>query len=145
MPAPRILPPLFVFANLAAACAVEPAPMQTSVEFPDAPTATVSSSSGALTADVRTAPSQPPTRGVSSVRMTLKRSDGTPITGAALTVVPWMPAMGHGTSVVPTVTEEGDGSYRVDDVDMFMPGVWELRTTVSGATEDQVVPSFQIP
>jgi hypothetical protein len=56
-----------------------------------------------------------------------------------------MPAMGHGTSVTPTVSAEGGGDYRIDDVDFFMPGLWELRTQMTGAREDEVAPSFQVP
>jgi hypothetical protein len=118
----------------------------TALSFAAEPLTTLSSTSGALRIAVRTAPAQPPSRGVQSVELVV--SDG--VTGAAeaglaLTVLPWMPAMGHGASLTPTVQEGPPGTYVVGNVDFFMPGTWELRTTLSGAITDYVAPSFQIP
>lgn len=110
---------------------------------------TVTSDSGNLHAEVRTSPSQPPTRGEQSVQLVITNADGSPAAGLKLDTTPWMPAMGHGASVTPSVTETTPGTYVIDDVDFFMPGTWELRTTVSSAapssTADHVAPSFQIP
>lgn len=109
---------------------------------------TVTSDSGNLHVDVRTSPTQPPTRGEQSVQLVITKADGSPATGLALDTTPWMPAMGHGASVTPSVSETTPGTYVIEDVDMFMPGTWELRTTISGATSndtDHVAPSFQIP
>jgi hypothetical protein len=33
----------------------------------------------------------------------------------------------------------------ISDVELFMPGQWELRTTFSGPAQDSVTPSFEIP
>jgi hypothetical protein len=63
-----------------------------------------------------------------------------------------MPAMGHGTSLVPTVTSQQDGVYIADNIDFFMPASWQLRITFSaehsdgsaGAT-DSATPAFDIP
>ena len=68
-----------------------------------------------------------------------------PVDGLAITVLPWMPDMGHGASVTPTVTAAGGGRYVVENVELFMPGKWELRTTLAGPSEDSVTPSFRIP
>lgn len=70
---------------------------------------------------------------------------GTRVDGLRPTVVPWMPAMGHGTSVAPTVTEKGAGRYLVTGVSFFMPGRWELRTTFPGKANDSAVPVFDVP
>jgi hypothetical protein len=70
---------------------------------------------------------------------------GAPETGLSLDVLPWMPAMGHGASLKPTVMESPGGVYVVDDVDFFMAGTWELRTSFSGSLVDYAAPSFQIP
>ncbi|HEY3807269.1 MAG TPA: FixH family protein [Kofleriaceae bacterium] len=70
-------------------------------------------------------------------------TDGSPVDGLTLTIEPWMPAMGHGTPIVPTITALGSGSYSLDDVDLFMAGLWQLRTTVADPS-DQVEPSLQI-
>jgi hypothetical protein len=56
-----------------------------------------------------------------------------------------MPAMGHGTSVVPTITDVDPGHYVITDVDLFMAGTWELRTTIAGPRTDSATPTFQIP
>jgi hypothetical protein len=109
----------------------------------------------ALQVAVRTSP-QPPTRGEQSVEYTISDTTGAPASGLTLVVVPWMPAMGHGTAVTPVVSETAPGTYRIADVDFFMPGQWVLRTTISGPTgsdaaadggspSDYVEPSFEIP
>jgi hypothetical protein len=55
-----------------------------------------------------------------------------------------MPLMGHGSSVTPLVKETGGGVYEVSDVVLFMPGLWELRTTLTGEVSDHVAPQFEI-
>jgi hypothetical protein len=95
--------------------------------------------------EMRTAP-QPPVAGVNEALIALTDTQtGAPVDGADIAVVPWMPAMGHGTSIVPTVTPQGDGKYLVTNLSFFMPGTWELRTTFSGAVTDHAVVSFQVP
>jgi YtkA-like len=115
--------------------------------FPAASLMTVPGAQGAVSLEVRTAPAQPPSQGVSSVEYTITAGGegGERVDGLAISVVPWMPDMGHGTSVVPTVTAEGEGRYVVDDVDLFMSGTWQLRTTITGADEDSAAPTFEIP
>ena len=72
-------------------------------------------------------------------------ADGSPVDGLTITIVPWMPAMGHGTSIVPTIAALGSGTYALTDIDLFMAGLWQLRTTATGATAaDQVEPTMQI-
>jgi hypothetical protein len=45
---------------------------------------------------------------------------------AKVTVVLWMPGMGHGSSPV-TVTPVSPGVYRATNVYFVMPGDWEIR------------------
>jgi hypothetical protein len=112
--------------------------------FPADPYTTMTSDSGALVVDVRTSP-QPPSRGTIEVQLTVtKAGDGTPVDGLSLAVEPWMPAMGHGTST-PTVAPQGGGVYLVTEVYLYMPGVWELRTTLAGATTDHATAQLTIP
>jgi hypothetical protein len=112
--------------------------------FPTEAYTTEASASGTLVVDVRTSP-QPPLRGTNSVELTITQaSDGTPVDGLTLDVVPWMPAMGHGSST-PTVTPQGGGVYLVTEVYLYMPGVWELQTAISGALTDNVAPSLTVP
>lgn len=137
---PRTLALAFASAALAG-CSVETA-NDDPASFPDTPYATVTSEAGALTLAVRTSPSQPPTRGRIAVEYTVIAG---PAEELDLEVIPWMPAMGHGTSTTPVVEAAGGGRYRVTGVELFMPGRWELRTAISGAVTDHAIVSLQIP
>jgi hypothetical protein len=106
---------------------------------------TVTSESGALRVAAHTLGGAPQ-RGTNEVELTIKSAgDGGTLDGLTIAVKPWMPAMGHGTSVVPSVTAEGTGKYLVTNLDLFMPGHWELRTTISGPVSDYAAPAFDIP
>jgi hypothetical protein len=112
--------------------------------FPAEAYVTATSNSGTLAIDVRTSP-QPPARGTNSVELTITQvSDGTPVDGLVLDVVPWMVVMDHGTST-PTVTAQGGGIYLVTEVYTYMPGVWTLKTTISGAMTDYAAPQLTVP
>jgi hypothetical protein len=87
---------------------------------------------------VRTSPEQPPVRGIVDCDVLLTRPDGTPLTGVTVAVEPWMPAHGHGASTTPTLRETGGGHYLVSDADLFMPGDWQLRFTLSGPIADDI-------
>jgi hypothetical protein len=128
------LRPAFVSAAFAAltGCGSTAAP----VGFPAQPIMTLSSMNHQLSVSVRTSP-QPPTRGDQSVEYTIADpTTGKPLTGLTLDVVPWMPIMNHGTSIVPSVTETVPGTYVLSNVDLFMAGEWALRTTISGTRAD---------
>ena len=129
--------------SLCAACAGSgdaPAP----AAFPAAALASLKSDSGALSIEVRTSPSQPPTRGAASVEYIVRDVDGAPVDGLSLVVVPWMPAHGHGASVRATVAAQGGGRYLITGVSLFMAGHWELRSDFSGPRSDHVAPSFEV-
>ena len=116
-----------------------------SSSFPPSPIATMTSKTGELSVEVRTSP-QPPVRGTNLVELTVRNTaDGSPRAGLSIAVTPWMPAMNHGSSAIPTATPETGGKYLVTDVDLFMPGLWELRTSFSGPAKDYVAPAFVIP
>lgn len=112
----------------------------------DAAAAVVTSDGGGFTISVHSAPDAQPTRGVNTLRLVVTNAkDGTPASGLSLDVLPWMPAMGHGTSVKPTVAPGPDpGTFDVTNVNLFMPGLWEIRTTISGSASDHVAPKFDI-
>jgi hypothetical protein len=38
---------------------------------------------------------------------------------------PWMPLHQHGSSIIPTVTNNGDGTYAISTY-FFMPGLWQI-------------------
>jgi hypothetical protein len=105
----------------------------------------VTSKSGALQIAIRTLPEQPPSRGLDTVQYAVTDGTGHPVEGLVLNVVPWMPTMGHGSSIVPTIANCGNGIYTLSDVDLFMAGVWVLETTVEGKASDAASPQFQIP
>jgi hypothetical protein len=103
------------------------------------------SDSGKLQIEASTGPDQPPTRGVSTVSLDISdATTGEPADGLEVAVVPWMPAMGHGTSVKPAVEAKGNGRYVVSRVNMYMGGKWDLRITISGAATDSATLHFSI-
>ena len=69
---------------------------------------------------------------------------GHAVDGLQIAATPWMPSMGHGASVVPTVTPRGAGVYDLADVDFFMPGSWELRLTLHGTLDDTATITFDV-
>jgi hypothetical protein len=75
---------------------------------------------------------------VVDVELSVHDAGGAPLGGLSLVVVPWMSAHGHGASASPTVVDEGNGRYWLRDVDLFMPGDWDLRVQISGAVHTQV-------
>jgi hypothetical protein len=114
------------------------------LSFPATALQTLASGSGSLQIEVRTSP-QPPVRGVDAAQYTVTDAQHAPVLHLGLQVTPWMPDMGHGSSIVPTVEEQGNGVYVLTDVDLAMPGAWQLRTTFTGSVSDSVAPQFQIP
>jgi|HubBroStandDraft_6_1064221.scaffolds.fasta_scaffold959447_2 hypothetical protein len=129
----------------ALACSSSAGPPVEAGSFPETAYATATSDGMKLVVEVRTAP-QPPVAGMNEAELVVSDSrTGQGVDGLSLGVVPWMPAMGHGTSIVPSVTAQGNGRYLVTNLSLFMPGTWELRTTVTGPVSDHVAPAFQVP
>jgi hypothetical protein len=91
---------------------------------------TKKSPSGALTATLLSATPAPPALMSNSWTVKLTDATGTAITGATLSIVPFMPDHGHGTSIVAQVTSGADGSYTLDPLYLFMPGVWRITIGV---------------
>src|SRR3954465_12493731 len=78
--------------------------------FDATPFQTVHSDSGVLLLAVYAQAGHPPTRGVNALRFLVTDAHGAPVEGVQLMVSPWMPDMGHGSSVVPKVTAAGAGA-----------------------------------
>ena len=125
---------LVIGSSLAAACGGSAMP-------PALIAQTVSSDLRRFSIQVASDPN-PAIRGVNKIEYTLS-STSSSLDGLTLTVVPWMPSHGHGTSVKPTIQDLGGGKFEIDDVLFFMPGTWELRTTIE-PTGDHAAPSFEI-
>ncbi|HTE52091.1 MAG TPA: FixH family protein [Kofleriaceae bacterium] len=54
-----------------------------------------------------------------------------------------MPDHGHGTPIPVGVTDEGDGSYTADPINMWMPGLWDVTINADdGTAADSVTFSF---
>jgi len=68
--------------------------------------------------------------------------EGQPIDGIYIRVDPTMPSHGHGTMPLPTATpvEEIPGQYAVQPLNLFMPGLWQIRVHVTGPGDE---PEFQ--
>jgi len=127
-----------------AACGGEPVPPAGPVSFAADPDQMLTSDSGALHVAVRFSP-HPPAVGSEAVQLSFTDASGASVSGLAVSVVPWMPAHGHGTSVDPIVTEMAPGTFVATSVYLFMPGSWELRMTTSGAVDDTAKAAFEIP
>jgi len=94
---------------------------------------TKTSASGATKVTLVAADPAPPIRGTNTWTVKLADAGGAPIANDALEVELFMPDHGHGSSVKPTVTANGDGSYTIKSLYLFMPGVW--RITIARPTD----------
>ncbi|ONI79268.1 hypothetical protein ALI144C_25920 [Actinosynnema sp. ALI-1.44] len=79
---------------------------------------------------------QPLKQGTNTLDIEVTDKSGTPASGD-VTIEPAMPQMGHALSPV-TAVRTRPGRFRVDGVDLPMPGQWEI--TVSLGTERVVFP-----
>jgi hypothetical protein len=132
--------------SMALSCSSTSIPSEATMTFPEVAFATVTSDAGALRVELRTAPEQPPSRGGNTFQLrVVDASTGLPQDGLLIEAVPWMAAHAHGAALLPAVMAEGDGVYVVRDVELFMPGLWELRLTFSGARTDRATSSFDVP
>jgi hypothetical protein len=68
---------------------------------------------------------------------------GEGVPGLAVDVSLNMPDHGHGTPVPVEITDEGDGVYVADPLNMWMPGLWDVKITADdGAADDDVTFRF---
>lgn len=76
---------------------------------------------------------------------TLHIDGDAPVEGATVTLTPFMPAHGHGTTPADfSATDAGGGDYVSDPFDLFMGGVWETTVQATGDGYDSVVFTFCI-
>ncbi|RMH38624.1 MAG: hypothetical protein D6689_19025 [Deltaproteobacteria bacterium] len=88
----------------------------------------------------------PPARFDNAWVLAVEDASGAPRDDAQVAVTPWMPDHGHGTPIEAVVTPRGsDGLYDVAPINLWMPGLWEIRidATVDGV-DDRVVFAFCI-
>jgi hypothetical protein len=112
------------------ACAVTAAPNDD--HFPNAAYTQFIAGVEPLAFELRTSPSQPPERGSFAMEVRVADRSGVPRDGLDIDVVPFMGAHGHGTNANPTITPIGDGRYRIDGLELSMPGFWQLQFVVRG-------------
>jgi hypothetical protein len=74
----------------------------------------------------------------SSLSWTIQVMDasGKPVSGASFTKIhPWMPVHGHGTSEVMVSAGSKPGTYVLQPLYFYMPGVWETDITVQAGSQ----------
>ena len=143
--------PLASALSLAALLAVAPAacssvapPPEVPDSFPVAPLVALDSDAGGLHIELRAAP-DPLVRGQNVVEISVHDSSGLPVDGLTLSLLPWMPSHGHGTSVRPAITPTGEGVFIANPLYLFMAGQWELRMTFEGGIHDTATAIVDIP
>jgi hypothetical protein len=75
----------------------------------------------------------PPIRGQNDWTLEVLDGSGQPVSGAKITVTPFMPDHGHGTTK-PTISEIGGGKYDAAAIYMYMPGLWQVTVDVTMPT-----------
>lgn len=112
--------------------------------FAETPATVLTTDTGAYRIAVHSAPDPQPSRGVNALRLVITTVlDGNTAAGLNVDVVPWMPAMGHGSSVTPSVQAGAEGGvYTVSNVNLFMPGLWEIRIGIP--PRDHATAKFEI-
>jgi len=83
----------------------------------------------------------PPARGNNDWIIQLLDTGGTPISDATVSITPFMPKHGHGSSVPAVITPLGDGRYELNPVNFSMSGVWEVTVdvTLAGGGTDKTL------
>lgn len=78
--------------------------------------------------------------GINTVDFGVHDSGNNDVADAEIILTTWMPAMEHGSDIVPIVMNEGGGRYSITDLGFVMSGKWELRFEItSGGVTDKVV------
>ena len=72
-----------------------------------------------------------PTRGLNSWQMMLSDLEGNALSGCELALTPFMPEHDHGVATTPEVTEGEAGQYQIDQIELIMPGLWDMRFEIS--------------
>ena len=87
--------------------------------------------SSAAKLTVLSASPEEPVRGLNNWRVMLSDLEDNALTGCEITLTPYMPDHGHGVATTPTVTEGEAGQYQIDQIELIMPGLWEMRFEIS--------------
>jgi hypothetical protein len=82
-----------------------------------------------------------PVRGDNSWTVSITDLEDIVMEGMLLEIRAWMPDHMHGSPVQPTTTSLGEGQYRIDKLNLFMAGYWEITitTTDTEGNDDSVL------
>jgi len=69
--------------------------------------------------------------GINNIDIIIHDRDNMDVTGAAVSIIPYMPIHQHSADMTPIVIERGGGTYSARNVDITMPGRWQLTVRVS--------------
>ena len=90
----------------------------------------------------------PPARGDNTmiIQLSTMAAPIQPVSGATMSVTPFMPDHKHGSGKTVTITPMTEaGQYKLEPVNLWMPGLWEVTVRVTGATADEAVFRFCLP
>jgi hypothetical protein len=108
------------------------------------PDVTHEGTSSALNFTLTSITPAPPELG--TLTWTLKISDaaGQPVKDATFpTIKTWMPQHSHGSTALPVAKSNGDGTYSIDNLYLYMAGLWQVTfTATSGTLTDSAMFSF---
>ena len=79
----------------------------------------------------------PLARGVNQVRVEVSGDV------ESLELTPWMPVMGHGSTVRPTI-ERDESGFIISSLTLAMPGQWELRCALHGGVDDDAIFNVEV-
>jgi hypothetical protein len=89
-----------------------------------------------------TAAPAPAIKGTNTWTVNVADASAAPVPGLSIKVTPFMPDHEHGTSIKAAVTDNGDGSYKITPLYLYMAGYWEITldfAAAGSAPEDTVV------
>ncbi len=99
-----------------------------------APNLTVKSTSGALNFVLLSSNPAPPAAETNVWSMRITNGTGVNQANVVANVLPFMPDMGHGTSITPSMSANSDGTYTVQPLYLFMAGIWSITFTTVPAS-----------
>jgi len=111
------------------------------------PNLSVTSTTGSMKFFLVRSDPAPPAQGTDTWTIRVVDLSGNALPNLSLSVDPFMPDHGHGTSVRAQASANGDGTYTVTPLYLFMPGVWRITfiSAPDAGASDSAVFFFCIP
>jgi len=75
-------------------------------------------------------------RGSNTWELQVRDQAGQAVDGLTIEAVPKMPDHGHGTSITPVTTDEGEGHYLVSPLYLYMSGYWRITLNISAPVSE---------